>query len=75
MSIIEINGEPYLSTAEAANFLDVSMATFRKFQLENHLQSVSRPGMGQAKFFKKKDLEPLKEFRPTTNTNSEAKPS
>jgi len=69
--IIQINGEDYLMTGDAAKFLGVSMATFRDFQLEYHLQSVSRPGMGQRKFFRKKDLEPLLEFRPT-NTNSKS---
>ncbi len=69
--IIQINGEDYLMTGDAAKFLGVSMATFRDFQIEYKLQSVSRPGMGQRKFFRKKDLEPLLEFRPT-NTNSKS---
>ena len=63
--VIEINGEPYLSTADAAKYVGVSAATFLKFQKEYKLPSMSRVGMGQRKFFKKKDLEPLLQFRPT----------
>jgi hypothetical protein len=71
---IEIKGEEYLTAGEAARFLSVSAATFTKFQKDYKLQSVSRPGMGQRKFFKKKDLEPLLQFRPTGSQNGN-KPS
>jgi hypothetical protein len=67
---MEINGEEYLSAGESAQYLGVSSQTFTKFQKDFKLQSISRPGMGRTKFFKKKDLEPLKEFRPTTNSEA-----
>lgn len=61
---VEINGKTYLTAGEAADYLGVSAATFLKFQTEYNLKWLTRPGMGQRKFFAKDDLEPLKEFRP-----------
>jgi hypothetical protein len=68
MMPIHIEGEEYLSTGESARFLSVSAATFTKFQKVYELRSFSRPGMGQRKFFRRKDLEPLLIFKPTTNS-------
>lgn len=64
---ITIEGEDYLTAGEAAEFLGVSPTTFVKFQREYRLKWKTRPGEGQRKFFKKKDLEPLLEFRPGEN--------
>jgi len=63
--MLKIEGEEYLTAGESAQHLNVSAATFTKFQKLYKLQSLSRPGMGQRKFFKKSDLEPLLQFRPT----------
>lgn len=62
--MITIGGEDYLTATEAAEFLGVSPATFAKFQREYKLKWMTRPGLSQRKFFRKKDLEPLLEFRP-----------
>lgn len=61
---ITVNGEEYLTAGEAAKYLGVSPATFLKFQEDYHLKWLTRPGMGNRKFFRKKDLEPLLQFRP-----------
>ncbi len=60
---ITIKEEEYLTAGESARYLSVSPATFTKFGKRYKLQSVSRPGMGQRKYFRKKDLDPLLEFR------------
>lgn len=60
---ITIKEEEYLTAGESARYLGVSSQTFTKFQEKYHLQSVSRPGQGQRKFFRKKDLEPLLQYR------------
>lgn len=61
---IEIEGEEYLTATEAAHFLKVAPATFAKFRKDHHSQWMTRPGLGQRKFFKKKDLEEFLKFRP-----------
>ena len=69
MTVI-INGEEYLTAGEAADFLGVSATTFSKFQEEYHLKHLKREGMGQRKFFRKKDLEPLTEYKPGESPTS-----
>lgn len=64
MMSITINGEEYYTAGEAAEFLNVSAKTFIKFQEEYNLKWMTRPGMGNRKYFRKKDLEPIKEYRP-----------
>jgi len=62
--MVKINNEEYLTAAEAAKYLGVSPTTFNKFQKEYDLKYMTRRGLGNKKFFKKKDLEPLLEFKP-----------
>jgi len=62
--MVKIGNEEYLTASEAAEFLGVSPTTFNKFQKEYHLKYMTRRGLGNKKFFKKKDLEPLLEFKP-----------
>lgn len=61
---VTINGKTYLTAGEAADYLGVSAATFLKFQETYKLKWLTRPGMGQRKFFAEDDLKPLKEFKP-----------
>ncbi len=71
MMSITINGEEYMTAGEAADFLGVSAKTFIKFQEEYKLQAMSRPGLGNRKYFKRKDLEPILEYRPVERDDSE----
>src|SRR5690348_12543131 len=48
---ITIEGKTYLTAKEAADYLGVSAATFLKFQEQYNLKWLTRPGMGQRKFF------------------------
>lgn len=61
---IMINGEEYLTAKAGARFLTVSSSSFAKYQKQYGWKWMTRPGMGQRRFFRKKDLEPLLEFRP-----------
>jgi hypothetical protein len=63
---VTVNGEEYLTAGESARFLKVSPATFLDFQKKYALKYLTQPGSGNRKFFKKKDLEPIREFRPGT---------
>ena len=58
------NGEEYMTAGEAAAYLKVSAKTFSKFQEDYNLKWMYRPGTGNRKYFKKKDLEPILQFRP-----------
>lgn len=61
---IEIDGEDYLTAGEAADYLGVSPTTFVKFQREFRLKAYTRAGAGQRKFFRKRDLDPIKQYKP-----------
>jgi excisionase family DNA binding protein len=63
---VTINEEEYLTAGESARYLKVSSQTFTNFIKKYKLQSMKRPGLGQRKFFRKKDLEQFLEFRPNT---------
>lgn len=67
-----IHGEEYVIAREAASYLQVSAQTFLKFQKMYHLKAVMRPGLGNRKFFRKKDLDPIFEYRPVEDKREES---
>lgn len=66
-----INNEEYYTAGEAADYLEVSAKTFIKFQRDYHLKAISRPGEGNRKYFKKSDLEPIRQYRPVERDGDE----
>ena len=61
-----VNGTEYLNATEAAEFLGVSYVTFKAARERFHLQSHELFGKGNARFYKKSDLEQIQRARPET---------
>lgn len=56
-----IRGEEYLTTEEAAKYLDVSVTTLDKWKKKYELPSRRFEGRGNKQFIKKSDLDKLKD--------------
>lgn len=58
-------GVEYLNAKESAEYLDISYNTFQNMEQQYNLSSFSIPGKGRRRFFKKSDLDKLREPRPS----------
>jgi len=61
---VEENGERYLSTQEAMDFLGVSATTFRELRREFSLQPFTIVGQGKNLFFRESELKKIPRIRP-----------
>jgi excisionase family DNA binding protein len=62
--VIEIQGEPYLSAAEACELLGVKPATLYAYVSRGVLKSY-RQGMKRARLYRRGDLERARHLRPS----------
>ena len=65
--MIEIQGEPYLSAAEASELLGIKPATLYAYVSRGVLKSY-RQGIKRARLYRRRDLERVLHLRPSRGT-------